>query len=145
MLSYQPHEISAATIYVAAEFIANSPHLIMLNDEEEGNRNHRNTNGASPRYTQPQQPYDGTKESNWWRRFDIDDAVLEKICTLIMDLYESPYVRFECEDVHKREYEGNGQSKKEDSGNENGDEDDDLVLRTPSPKATNVSDHSEPM
>ena len=136
MLSYKPHEISAAAIYVAAEFITNSPHLIMLSDEGEGNRNN---NCASPRYTPYQQPYDGTKESNWWRRFDIEDSVLEKICILIMDLYESPFVRFECEDPQKGD---NIKGSDHDHESVDGDEDDDLVLRTPSPKQT-VSNHGD--
>jgi len=160
MLSYKPHQISAAAIYVAAEFIANSPHLIMFHDEDEGHSNctsPRYTQPPSPRYTQPhsqQMVYDGTKESNWWRRFDIDDMVLEKICTLIMDLYESPFVKFEREDGGKRECagnlnhstntktnvrgngKGNGQSKEEDQ--EEYDEDDDLMHRTPSPKTSGI-------
>ena len=143
MLSHKPHEISAAAIYVAAQFLSDTPHF-KNNDDDDiecviNNDSSPNNHG-----------YDGTKEANWWRRFDIDDFVINTICMLIMDIYESPFARFECEDDKKKKNKQKNKKKRRNNNNKgmndvseeeedegdagNEDEDDDLMLKTPSPQ-----------
>ena len=83
MLSFEPHHIAAAALFVAAEFWAQCA------GESE-----------SPRYDRHREAHrkhglGAAKEAKWWRRFDVDDAVLHAIASLIMDLYESEFVSFE--------------------------------------------------
>ena len=134
MLSFEPHQISAAAIYIASEFLLNAIHLTVSEGENESNNSSNSSTATSPLYRSfsnnsssalSPQSFDGTKEPNWWRRFDIDDDNIRHICMLIMDLYESPFAKFEDEEKERVK-------KMEMSA---GDEDIDLKekLKTPSP------------
>merc|ERR1712176_1735640 len=118
VLSFEPHHISAAAIYIASEFLLNTAHLDKQCDDDDMDNmmmSHSNSsnssNMSSPIYRSfssnsnthalSPQSFDGTKEPNWWRRFDIEDEKIENIGMLIMDLYESPFVKFEDEKKEK--------------------------------------------
>eukprot|EP01084_Bolivina_argentea_P217275 368935_1 len=111
MLSYKPHEISAAAIYIASEFLSHT-------QMEYTNKNSNNNDNISP--TSPHGIhhglYDGTKQNNWWRKFDIDDDILQSICCLIMDLYESPFAKW------KNDKNGNKKYMENVNGNVSDDE-----------------------
>ena len=136
MLTFQPHKISAAAIYIASEFLLNSIHLTTPSSVTEQDIKNEHTlahsNGTSPVYrsfsnqssalSPLQNTFDGTKEPNWWRRFDIEDEDIRRISMHIMDLYESPFAKFKDEQKEKQKTHGLE------------DEDIDMFdLKTPSP------------
>jgi len=95
MLCHPPHQIAAATIHIASEILA-------INGNEHVLKDLNGASATSPIYAPLSSPqsvsiYDGTKETNWWRRFDIEDDDIRRISMLIMDLYESPFVKFKQE------------------------------------------------
>eukprot|EP01083_Nonionella_stella_P013764 38710_1 len=138
MLAYQPHEISAAAIYVATEFLS---HCVDSNNDEDDHHNTSNSHSSSSNSTatsptygdyhhQSISMYDGTKEPSWWRKFDVDDYALETICMLIMDLYEAPIAKFEDDKC----YANNGEEEEENE---------DIDITTPSPKQHNTNSKQE--
>ena len=88
MLCFEPHHIAAAALFVAVEFWAQCERVP-----------HAHSNAGSPRYDRHRDAHrkrglGAAKEAKWWRRFDVDDAVLREIASLIMDLCESEFVSF---------------------------------------------------
>ena len=80
MLSYKPHQISTAAIYIAAEFLSNiqttndvgvgvgvGDDESMMDGSSPNNHNHNQNNPVTPSSMIYDGTYDGTKEANWWR------------------------------------------------------------------------------
>jgi len=112
MLSYPPHQISAAAIFVAMQFLqCSNMQCFDIGDDEYDQANHARQHPQC-----------------WWRMFDVDDDTIQTVASLIMDVYESELVAFSKPTLSKQEL-GHKHNPEQDEDQEDEDDDDECIIK----------------